>query len=258
MRTIKLVVAYDGANYHGFQKQNHKNEIVDTVQAVLEDMLVKFCGEPVTTVGSGRTDAGVHALAQTLSFTTNGRIPCANIVRASRSLLPPDIVVLRAEEVPEGFHARHSACWKEYRYKIRCNAMPSPFHVRYAWQMKEALDVAAMQRAADVLPGTHDFSAFRSTGSVESSPIKTIYSAIWKQQGEDLLFSITGDGFLYHMVRNLVWSLVQVGLGKRTVDDFAAELVAQRGDFLNEPAPAQGLYLAQVGYEPYEGEILHG
>ncbi len=254
MRTIKLVVAYDGANYHGFQKQNHKNEVVDTVQAILEDMLCKFCGETVYTVGSGRTDAGVHALAQTISFTTNGRIPCENIVRASRSLLPDDIVVLHAEEVPEGFHARHSACWKQYQYRISCSTFADPFKVRYAWQMNESLCVEDMQAAADLLIGTHDFSAFRSTGSVESSPIKTIYAATWTQQENDLLFCITGDGFLYHMVRNLVWSLVQVGFGKRTVDDFAAELAAKRGDFLNEPAPAQGLYLAKVGYEPYQGE----
>lgn len=247
MRTIKIVVAYDGSGYHGFQKQKD----ILTVQGVVEEVLAKLCGEAVVTAGSGRTDAGVHALAQTLTFTTNGRIPCANMVRAAASLLPPDIVLVSAEEVAEGFHARFSAKWKTYEYKLLVNEHDNPFMVRYAWQLREQLDVKAMNEAVQLLLGTHDFSAFRSTGSVDSSPIKTIYAAQWQQCGEEIIFRISGDGFLYHMVRNLVWSLVQVGLGRRSSDDFAAELAAQRCEFLNEPAPAQGLYLAQVGYNEY-------
>ena len=247
MRTIKIVVAYDGSGYHGFQKQKD----ILTVQGVVEEVLAKLCGEAVVTAGSGRTDAGVHALAQTLTFTTNGRIPCANMVRAAASLLPPDIVLVSAEEVAEGFHARFSAKWKTYEYKLLVNEHDNPFMVRYAWQLREQLDVKAMNEAAQLLLGTHDFSAFRSTGSVDSSPIKTIYAVQWQQRGEEIIFRISGDGFLYHMVRNLVWSLVQVGLGRRSSDDFAAELAAQRCEFLNEPAPAQGLYLAQVGYNEY-------
>ena len=247
MRTIKIVVAYDGSGYHGFQKQKD----ILTVQGVVEEVLAKLCGEAVVTAGSGRTDAGVHALAQTLTFTTNGRIPCANMVRAAVSLLPPDIVLVSAEEIAEGFHARFSAKWKTYEYKLLVNKHDNPFMVRYAWQLREQLDVKAMNEAAQLLLGTHDFSAFRSTGSVDSSPIKTIYAAQWQQSGEEIIFRISGDGFLYHMVRNLVWSLVQVGIGRRSSDDFAAELAAQRCEFLNEPAPAQGLYLAQVGYNEY-------
>ena len=248
MRTIKLVVAYDGSDYHGFQKQKG----IVTVQGVLEEVLAKLCGETVATAGSGRTDAGVHALAQTVTFTTNGRIPCANLVRAAASLLPDNIVVISAEEMQEGFHARFSAQWKTYHYKVLVNKYNNPFMVRYAWQMRDKLDIAKMNEAAALLKGTHDFSAFRSSGSVESSPIKTIYEAYWQMQGEELIFRISGDGFLYHMVRNLVWSLVQVGAGKRTKEDFAAELKAQRCEFLNEPAPASGLYLVSVGYTPYK------
>ena len=247
MRTIKLVVAYDGSCYHGFQKQKN----ILTIQNILEEMLEKLCGEKITAAGSGRTDAGVHALAQTVTFTTNGRIPCANIVRASRSMLPRDIVVLSAEEMPKGFHARFSACWKIYQYKIFCAPQPSPFKMRYSWQLTERLDVQAMNQAAEMLVGTHDFSAFRSSGSVDASPIKTIYEAGWCEQSGELVFRIAGDGFLYHMVRNIVWSLVQVGLGKRSCADFAAELSAKRCEFLNEPAPAEGLYLEQVFYEKY-------
>lgn len=247
MRTIKLVVAYDGSCYHGFQKQKD----YDTIQSILEEKLAMLCGERVVIAGSGRTDAGVHALAQTVTFTTNGRIPCANMVRASRRLLPRDIVVLSAEEMQEGFHARFSACWKAYEYRVLCGAQPDPFRMRYTWQMPNELNVAAMNAAALLLLGTHDFSAFRSSGSVDSSPIKTIYEAAWRREGRELVFRIAGDGFLYHMVRNIVWSLVQVGLGKRTEADFAAELRAKRCEFLNEPAPAEGLYLAEVCYKPY-------
>lgn len=247
MRTIKLVVAYDGSCYHGYQKQKD----FDTIQSILEEKLALLCGERVSIAGSGRTDAGVHALAQTVTFTTNGRIPCANIVRASRSLLPRDIVVLRAEEMPEGFHARFSACWKVYQYRVLCGAFANPFRVRYTWQLANELNLVAMNEAAALLLGTHDFSAFRSSGSVDSSPIKTIYAADWHKEGSELVFRIAGDGFLYHMVRNIVWSLVQVGLGRRTKEDFAAELEAQRCEFLNEPAPAEGLYLEEVGYRPY-------
>ena len=247
MRTIRLVVAYDGSCYHGFQKQKD----YETIQSILEEKLAMLCGERVVIAGSGRTDAGVHALAQTVTFTTNGRIPCANIVRASRSLLPRDIVVLSAEEMPEGFHARFSACWKTYEYRVLCAVAPDPFRMRYTWQLGTQLDMAAMNAAAALLLGTHDFSAFRSSGSVDSPPIKTIYTAAWHEEGSELVFHIAGDGFLYHMVRNIVWSLVQVGLGKRTKEDFAAELQARRCEFLNEPAPAEGLYLAEVCYKPY-------
>ena len=247
MRTIKIVITYDGSGYHGFQKQKD----ILTVQGVVEEVLAKLCGERVVTAGSGRTDAGVHALAQTLTFTTNGRIPCANMVRAAASLLPRDIVLISAEEVEEGFHARFSAKWKTYEYKLLLNAYDNPFMMRYAWQLREQLDLPAMNEAASLLIGTHDFSAFRSTGSVDSSPVKTIYAAGWQQHGEEVVFRISGDGFLYHMVRNLVWSLVQVGLGKRSKEDFAAELASARCEFLNSPAPAEGLYLAQVGYAEY-------
>lgn len=248
MRTLKLTVTYDGSCYHGFQKQPG----IVTVQGILEEMLKKLCGEKVSIAGSGRTDAGVHALAQTITFTTNGRIPCPNIIRAARSLLPKDIVVLSAEEMPEGFHARFSACWKIYQYKILVNTHDNPFMVRYAWQLHEKLNVKTMNEAASLLLGTHDFSAFRSSGSVDASPIKTIYSAVWGKTDELVTFRIAGDGFLYHMVRNLVWSLVQVGLGKRSLEDFAAELNSSRCTFLNEPAPPQGLYLEEVFYEDYK------
>lgn len=244
MRTLKLTVAYDGSAYHGFQKQP---DLV-TVQGVLEEVLCKLCGEQVSTAGSGRTDANVHALEQTVTLKTNGRIPVRNIVRAAASLLPNDIVVTSAEEMPEGFHARFSAKGKRYQYRLVVNEFNSPFLVKYAWQIREAVDMAAMNKAAEHLLGSHDFSAFRSSGSVDSDPVKTIHKASWEEKDGEYIFTIEGDGFLYHMVRNIVWSLVQVGIGKRTEADFLAELNSNRTEFLNEPAPAEGLYLAKVFY----------
>lgn len=244
MRTIKLTVAYDGSSYHGFQKQKYGQ----TVQNKLEEVLSLLCNETVSTIGSGRTDAGVHALAQTVSFSTNGRIPCNNIVRAAARMLPPDIIIRDAVEVEEDFHARYSAKEKTYLYKIAINEQDSPFLYRYAWQIHEKLNLEAMNEAAAMLLGKHDFSAFRSSGSVETDPNRTMTLAEWTKTADGLSFRITGDGFLYHMVRNLVWSLVQVGLGKRVPADFQAELNSGRCEFLNEPAPACGLYLEQVKY----------
>ena len=245
VRTIKLTLAYDGSDYHGFQKKPHGA----TIQNIVEEFLSKVCGEPVVTAGSGRTDAGVHAYEQVVSFSTNGRIPCANIVRASQTMLPQDIVLLQAEEVEEDFHARYSALWKEYQYRVVVNAQQDPFLVKYAWQVHELLNVELMNKAAEVLVGKHDFSAFRSSGSVDSDPVRTIYRVEWTLVNDnELRFNIAGDGFLYHMVRNIVWSLVQVGLGKRTVEEFAEELNGKRCVYLNSPAPACGLYLKHVEY----------
>ena len=244
MRTLKLTVTYDGSAYHGFQKQPG----LVTIQGVLEEALSKMCGEPVHIHGSGRTDANVHAYEQTISLRTNGSIPLKNIVRASRSLLPGDIVVISAEEVPMDFHARFSAKGKQYQYRLVVNEFDSPFLMKYAWQIREPINLEAMNEAAKNLLGSHNFSAFRSAGSVDGDPVRTIYKAEWQQVGNEYTFTIEGDGFLYHMVRNIVWSLVQVGLGKRRVEDFLAELNSSRTEFLNEPAPAQGLYLVKVYY----------
>lgn len=251
MRTIKLKIAYDGSRYQGYQKQPHGN----TIQNILEEFLNKVCGEPVTAKGSGRTDAGVHALGQIVSVNTNGKIPCKNLVRASKTMLPEDIVILEASDAPEGFHARYDACWKQYAYKVVVAKQKNPFLVKYAWQMEAKPDVALMNEAAKLLLGKHDFNAFRSTGSVDNDPVRTIFHAEWKViNAEELRFYIAGDGFLYHMVRNIVWSLVQVGLEKRTIAEFEAEINSKRCEFLNSPAPGCGLYLDCVGYVPYDAK----
>ncbi|MBO5637279.1 MAG: tRNA pseudouridine(38-40) synthase TruA [Acidaminococcaceae bacterium] len=248
MRTLKLTVCYDGSNYFGFQRQTKEL----TIQEVLEEKLARVCGEPVQIVGSGRTDARVHARGQVVSFATRGTIPLANMSRAMNSILPDDIRILQAEEAPDGFNARKDACWKEYEYRIRFTPQPDPFTRNYVWQLREEPDLEKMQEAAQLLLGTHDFSGFQSAGSSPVSPVKTIYVSRWQKEADDtLIYRIAGDGFVYHMVRNLVWSMVQIGLGKKTPQAMQQELQMQRGEFENSPAPPQGLYLARVEYEPF-------
>lgn len=247
MRTLKLTLAYDGTNYHGFQRQTN----AVTIQQILEEKLTIFCGESISIVGSGRTDTGVHARGQVVSFTTNGRIPSDALLRACAGNLPKDIVVWQAEEMQSGFHARYNACWKRYCYRIFQNAYDNPFEINYAWQMRGSLNLDAMRQATQMLVGTHDFSFFRSAGSAQSSSVKTVYRAEWLEQQDKLEFYIEGNGFLYHMVRNIVWSLVAVGRGVKTVETFSKEFAKGVRHFQAMPAPPQGLYLDYVGYEAH-------
>lgn len=247
MRNIKLVVAYVGTNYHGFQKQPQGG----TIQDILEEFLSKVCGEAIEIAGSGRTDAGVHALAQTVSFKTKGTIPCENIVKASWGMLPNDIAVIGAEEIASDFHARFSAKWKAYRYRIHTGQAYNPFLYNRAWQIKEKLNISLMKQAAKLLEGEHDFTNFRNTGSEDGSAVRTIYRADLTEKEMNLYFDIVGNGFLYHMVRNIVSGLVQVGLGKHELADFQKALQLQPNALEHSPAPAQGLYLVQVGYKDY-------
>ena len=245
MRNIKLEIAYLGTNYRGMQSQPGGG----TIQDVLEEFLSQVCGEKVRISASGRTDAGVHALCQVISFKTNGIIPCQNILRVAGSLLPADIAVLSAIEMPERFHARFSAKSKEYIYKISILPGPNPFLYDRCWMLGKKLNLAKMNEAAKLLIGEKDFAAFCSTGSDSISTIRRVDRAEFSQDGDMVIFDILANGFLYHMVRNLVWSLVQVGLGKRTVTDFQKELNSPRNAFLSSPAPAGGLYLKRVNYE---------
>ena len=247
MRTLKLVLAYDGTGYKGFQKQAEGL----TVQQELETFLSRVCGERIITVGSGRTDSGVHARYQVVSFTTEGRIAAESIVKAGRSLLPENIALLQAQEVPAGFNARKCACWKRYLYQIKYCQGRDPFTRNYYWQLDQKPEVRLLQAAAEHLLGRHDFSGYQSSGSAPVSPVKTIYEAKWQAEGDKLIFTISGDGFVYHMVRNLVWSMVQTGTGLWDEAAFARTLTLPRGGFENAPAPAQGLYLDFVSYRPY-------
>ena len=244
MRKIKLTVSYDGTNYHGFQRQ--KNII--TVQQVLEENLARIFDEAISITASGRTDAGVHALGQVVSFATEGKIPVDRIVHASNTVLPSSVAVLDAEEMPEDFHARYDAKAKQYIYKIMETHLPDPFWANYAWLMENDLAFEMMNEAAEMIRGEHDFSSFRASGSTPTHPVREVYEAFWYREKNLLTFKIKGNGFLYHMVRNLVGSFVDVGTGKISVEEFGEILAAKDRAVAGKTAPPQGLYLSRVFY----------
>ncbi|MDD4601067.1 tRNA pseudouridine synthase A [bioreactor metagenome] len=244
-RNLKLTLAYDGTNYHGFQRQ--KNSIA--IQQILEDKLAKLFGHQIKIAGAGRTDTGVHAYGQVISFFTTGSIPTEKIPLAIQTLLPTDIVVVSAEDVSLHFHARKSAVSKTYIYRIYQDKVPNPFWRNYSWHIRRPLDVQAMNNAAQILVGTHDFSAFKAVGGVTANPVRTIFEASSCINGSMLEFKFWGTGFLYHMVRNLVGTLVNVGLGKIDKAAFAAILNSHDRQKAGATAPPQGLYLQKVYYE---------
>ncbi|NLU43344.1 MAG: tRNA pseudouridine(38-40) synthase TruA [Acholeplasmataceae bacterium] len=245
MRYLKLTISYDGTNYNGFQRQ--KNAI--GIQQIVEDALSELMGEDIKVVASGRTDTGVHACGQVISFETRSTVPTEHITTAIRHLLPGDIVVWKAEEVGENFNARYSAVEKTYQYRIIITDISNPFKRNYAWELKKSLDIEKMQIAANNLLGTHDFTAFCNKGSKIISPERTITVAQWQiTTDKELVFTITGDGFLYRMVRNIVGALVKVGNGKITPDTFLQILLTKDRQLTGMPAPACGLYLMHVRY----------
>jgi tRNA pseudouridine38-40 synthase len=245
-RNIVLRVAYDGTAYHGFQRQTPP---VTAVQNVLEEKLQIVFGDSIELAAAGRTDAGVHAYGQVVNFFTNGTIPVDRILRAVNSLLPPDIVVKTASESDREFSARHSAKSKTYLYRIQQGETPDAFSQRYAWYERRPLAVPAMQAALDCIRGTHDFSAFRAAGGAPMSPIRTMYEAtVTAQPGNMLEFRIHGSGFLYHMVRNIIGTVANVGLGRLSVDDFRQIMESLDRGRASATAPACGLYLYHVEY----------
>ncbi|MGP1470962.1 MAG: tRNA pseudouridine(38-40) synthase TruA [Schwartzia sp. (in: firmicutes)] len=254
-RNIALVVAYDGTAYHGFQRQTPP---VVAVQNVLEERLARLFGEPIEMAAAGRTDAGVHARGQVVNFFTNGNIPVARIVRGAESLLPADIVVREAFEVSHDFSALHSAGEKTYTYRLLQGAASDPFLQRYAWYIRRPLDVEAMRLAAAQLIGEHDFSSFRAAGGAPMSPIRRMYEATVTACGDTIHFCFCANGFLYHMVRNLVGTLVDVGLGIKTPAAFSEILAGRNRDLASATAPARGLCLERVCYPmPYELDAHH-
>lgn len=250
-RNIALKVAYDGTAYHGFQRQTPP---IVAVQNVLEEKLQVVFGDSIELAASGRTDAGVHARGQVVNFFTDGRIPVDRIVRAVNSLLPDDIVVLAAAEADFDFSARHSAKSKTYCYRIQQGDVPDPFTARYAWYIRRPLNRAAMETALQMILGTHDFSAFRASGGAPMSPVRTMYEAVLEQEDRDILACrIHGSGFLYHMVRNIIGTLVRVGLDDFTPADFQRIMDSRNRTRAAATAPACGLFLEAVEY----GEELH-
>jgi len=245
LRNIRLLLEYDGSRYHGWQRQRRELSI----QQVLEEALERLTGEEVRLIGSGRTDAGVHALGQVANFRTRSGIPLKAFREGLNSLLPWDIAVLEAQEAPPEFHARKSARAKTYEYRILNRLVRSPLHHHYGWWLSGPLDLKAMEQAAASLPGEHDFSAFRASGSGNLNPVRQVLAACWQTHpGGWLRFTISATGFLRGMVRSLVGTMVEIGKGKDKPEKLA-ELLRNGDRRLAGPtAPPQGLFLVAVVY----------
>jgi len=245
MRNIRLLLEYDGTRYHGWQRQKNAATVQETVEAAL----ARLTGEEVRLIGSGRTDAGVHARGQVANFRTPSRIPLKAFHEGLNSMLPDDIAVLEAQEAPLNFHARKSAQAKTYEYRILNRGSRSPLHHHHAWWVAQPLNVAAMAQAAATLPGEHDFSAFQASGSGIRNPRRRILAARWEtREGGRLTFTITATGFLRGMVRGLTGTMVEIGRGKAQ-PGLLEELLASGHRHLAGPtAPPQGLYLVEVVY----------
>ena len=245
-RNIKLVLEYDGTNYHGWQSQAGSGK--RTIQETLEQALSLLTHEKESLVSSGRTDAGVHALGQVANFKTQSAIPAAAWAPALNRLLPPDIRVLVSEEASSGFHARYSAKTKTYLYRIFNRRAPTSLYRNYAWHINLPLNIHRMRRAAIVLLGKHDFSSFRSSGCGARSPVRTVKSMVIRKNRDFIELWIEADAFLQYMVRNITGTLAEVGLGRFSPDDVKYILESKDRTAAGKTAPPQGLYLVRVDY----------
>ncbi len=246
LRNIKLILEYDGTNYHGWQTQAGSDR--PTIQQALEQAIKKLAGEEVTIHSSGRTDAGVHALRQAANFPTAGRIPGESWAPALNHHLPPDIRVSSSEEAAPDFHARKSAVGKIYRYVILNRREPSALERNRAWHVNLPLNLRAMRLAAGHLVGKHDFSAFRASACNAKTPVRKLKSLAIRKQGDFVELLLEADAFLMHMARNIAGTLAEVGLGRFTPDDVKRMLKSRDRRTAGRTAPAHGLYLVEVFY----------
>ena len=253
MRNIRLTISYDGTDFHGWQRQPR----APTVQETLETRIARITCAAVTLYGSGRTDAGVHAAGQVANFTTECPIPCASLQKALNDILPVSIRVREAQEAAADFHARHSAKAKTYRYRILQGPICPPFLARYVYHHPYPLDTQQMARAARLLEGEHDFTSFAGSdparkekeGQEGSNVRKVFYSRIVvRKKLQMIIYEVRGSGFLHHMVRNVVGTLLEVGSGKLSPDDIPAIVRARDRSEAGATAPANGLWLVRVAY----------
>jgi tRNA pseudouridine38-40 synthase len=256
-RNIKLVLSYDGAPYNGWQIQPDR----PTIQGALAEAIFRMTQEKVLPQGSGRTDAGVHALGQVASFQTTSSIPSSNLRKGLNSLLPDSIRILSVEDAPAEFHARHCAKAKTYRYRFYRGEICPPFLAKYVYHHPYPLDEETMKEAAKIVIGEHDFTSFAAVDPdkaameatddpEEAGPrnIRTIYSSEWERKGEELMYTVRGNGFLHHMVRNLVGTFLTVGKDSMPGEKFLRILEARNRSAAGATAPACGLYLVNVEY----------
>ena len=248
MRTFKLTLAYDGTDFAGWQWQPRQR----TVQGELQETLKRITQEQITCFASGRTDAGVHALGQVVSFDSETYLSPAALAKALNAELPEDMLVFEVAEAPLRFHAQRDAIRKRYRYVVEDGRLPDLFDRKYVWHVYQRLDVEVMKAAARPLVGTHDFASYETSGSQRLTTVRTIYDLVVERRQAELtdrvVIEVEADGFLYNMVRNIAGTLVAVGKGKEPVT-FAADALAQKDRrAAGMTAPAQGLFLVGVEY----------
>jgi tRNA pseudouridine38-40 synthase len=254
-RNLKLTLAYDGHDFAGWQVQPNQLSIQGTLLSAFEHLT----GEKTLPQGSGRTDAGVHALAQIATLSIESPIPAQNLLRALNNILPHSIRVLAIDEMPPGFHARRSATAKTYRYVIHREAICSPFHARYVYPHPYPLDESQMALAAPLVEGTHDFTSFAASDpdrqerhqaeGLEINNVRTIFHSSWHRHADELIYTVRGNGFLHHMVRNLVGTFLMVGKGSLKPQDIPRILKERNRSAAASTAPASGLFLVNVEYE---------
>ena len=245
MRNIKLIIEYNGKKFNGWQKQPDKPNI----QGEIENAIYEITGEKIDLIASGRTDAGVHSLGQTANFKTSSEIPIEKIPLAINSKLKKSIVIKSAQEVEERFHARYNCISKKYRYIINNSQEGSAIYRDLEYHMPIKLNVNNMEKAIKYFEGEHDFRGFKSTGSNNKNTTRTIYKAEIKQDGERIIIEFTGNGFLYNMVRIMVGTLVEVGLGKIKPEEIDEIIKSKDRTKAGKTLPAHGLYLVEVNYK---------
>ena len=247
-----MILCYDGGRYDGWQKQGNTEQ---TIQAKLEKILSELAGERTEVFGSGRTDAGTHAKGQVANFHMNWQGTEQALLLAINKRLPEDIGILSLEKVEERFHARFHAKAKRYVYTIWTGAMPPVFWRKYSFWCEKPLDTEAMEQAAACFVGTYDFQSFCANKRMKKSTVRTIYDISFQREGTRLTVSFTGNGFLYQMVRILTGTLIEVGEGKKSVEDMESILQAKTREAAGFTAPAKGLCLDSVFYIPWKKGI---
>jgi tRNA pseudouridine38-40 synthase len=246
LRNLRLELQYDGTDFHGWQIQPD----LPTIQGSVTQAIFQITSERVHVNGSGRTDAGAHALAQVCNFMTTSKIPLPNLQKAINTLLPSSIRVMKLEEAPENFHSRYAAKLKHYRYRILKEKWCSPFEFRYLHHYPRSLDLTRMSQAAELLRGEHDFSAFCDSDAEVESKIRRVVSSffVFDSKRNLLEYNICANGFLHHMVRNIVGTFLEVGKGNLPVEKINAILKSKNRSNAGPTAPAKGLFLVSVSY----------
>lgn len=253
MARYQVILAYDGTQFFGFQRQLQKSQDVRTVQGVFEAALAKLGWQEDAILAAGRTDTGVHASGQVVAFSLDWNHTPEALRSALNAYLPPDVAVQQVQPAAAGFHPRYDALARRYQYRIFCQEVRHPLRERYAWRVWPPVDMGLLQEAAALLVGTHDFAAFGTPPRTGGSTIRTIFRAGWQPDGACTVFDVVADAFLYHMVRRLVLLLVSIGQGAASPESIRERLLGGSQHMVQGLAPPHGLSLIEVLYEDRPG-----